>query len=101
LESTTGENGWAQEHVDLFEQIRKGEIPNEGDYGAISTMTSIMGRMATYTGKVLQVGSVPQQQSRLANFDAIDSFDDEAPVEPDSNGKYWIPVPGQDPELVV
>ena len=96
-----GENGWAQEHVDLFELIRKGEIPNEGDYGALSTMTSIMGRMATYTGKVLKWDQCLNSKVALANFDAIDSFDDEAPVEPDSNGKYWIPVPGQDPELVV
>lgn len=41
------EDGWAQEHHDLFAAIRRGERPNEGDYGAYSTLTSIMGRLAT------------------------------------------------------
>ncbi len=48
-----GENGHANEHVDLFKAIRKGEMPNEGDYGATSTMTANMGRMASYSGKKL------------------------------------------------
>ena len=85
----------------MFADIRRGQIPNEGDYGATSTMTSIMGRLATYTGKVLSWDQCINSKVALANFDAIDSFDDEAPVEPGPDGKYWIPVPGQDPELVV
>jgi predicted dehydrogenase len=99
--SPAGENGWAQEHVDLFAQIRKGEIPNEGDYGATSTMTSIMGRMATYTGKLLKWDQCINSKIGLADFDAIDSFDDEAPIKPDEKGRYWIPTPGQDTDLVV
>jgi len=99
--SPAGENGWAQEHVDLFEQIRKGEIPNEGDYGATSTMTSIMGRMATYTGKLLKWDQCLNSNIGLADFDSIDSFDDEAPIKPDEKGRYWIPTPGQDTDLVV
>ncbi len=97
----SGENGWAQEHVDMFAAIRRGEIPNEGDYGATSTMTSIMGRMATYTGKPLKWDQCLNSKIALANFDALDSFDDEAPITPGADGKYWIPTPGQDPELVV
>jgi predicted dehydrogenase len=99
--SPAGENGWAQEHVDLFAQIRKGEIPNEGDYGATSTMTSIMGRMATYTGKLLKWDQCLNSKVGLADFDAIDSFDDEAPIKPDEKGRYWVPQPGQDTDLVV
>ena len=59
----TGKNPWRysgdhigghqQEHHDLFAALRRGEIPNEGDYGAKSTMTSIFGRMATYSGKAV------------------------------------------------
>lgn len=99
--SPAGENGWAQEHVDLFAQIRKGEIPNEGDYGATSTMTSIMGRMATYTGKLLKWDQCLNSKVGLADFDSIDSFDDEAPIKPDEKGHYWVPQPGQDTDLVV
>jgi predicted dehydrogenase len=94
------EDGWAKEHVDLFALIRKGEIPNEGDYGATSTMTSIMGRMATYTGRTLTWDQCFNSKVSLANTDAMSSFKDEAPLQPE-DGKYWIPTPGQDPELIV
>jgi predicted dehydrogenase len=94
------EQGHAKEHFDLFATIRKGEIPNEGDYGAISTMTSIMGRMATYTGKLLKWDDCLNSKVALANYDSIESFKSEPPIKPE-DGKYWIPVPGVDPELVV
>jgi myo-inositol 2-dehydrogenase/D-chiro-inositol 1-dehydrogenase len=95
------ENGHAQEHVNLFASIRKGEIPNEADYGAYSTMTSIMGRMATYTGKTLKWDDCINSKVSLANTDAMDTFSREAPIQPDKDGKYWVPKPGKDPELVV
>ncbi|MBI1900046.1 MAG: Gfo/Idh/MocA family oxidoreductase [Planctomycetia bacterium] len=44
-----------QEHVDLFAAIRNGAPYNEGEYGAMSSMTSILGRMATYSGKVIEM----------------------------------------------
>jgi hypothetical protein len=63
-------------------------------------MTSIMGRMATYTGKVLKWEDCLNSKVSLANTDAMDSFDDEAPLLPE-DGKYWVPTPGLDTELVV
>ena len=42
------------EHDDLFAAIRTSKPYNEGDYGAKSTMTAILGRMATYSGKVVK-----------------------------------------------
>ncbi|MEQ1830360.1 MAG: Gfo/Idh/MocA family oxidoreductase [Pirellula sp.] len=94
------EQGHAKEHVDLFATIRRGEIPNEGDYGALSTMTSIFGRMATYTGKELKWDDCLNSKVALANYDEINSFKSEAPIKPE-DGKYWIPVPGVDTDLVV
>ena len=49
-----GGGGHQQEHHDLFADIRKGIIPNEGEYGALSSMTSILGRMATYSGQEIE-----------------------------------------------
>ncbi len=43
-----------QEHHDMFAALRRGETYNEGDYGAESTMTAILGRMATYSGKIIR-----------------------------------------------
>jgi len=42
------------EHDDLFASIRSGNPLNEGEFGAYSTMTAIMGRMATYSGKTIE-----------------------------------------------
>ncbi len=46
-------NPYQTEHDDLFAAIRSGTPYNEGDYGAMSTMAAIMGRMATYSGKMI------------------------------------------------
>ena len=44
-------NPYQVEHDKLFQSIRNNEVINDVEYGAKSTMTAIMGRMATYTGK--------------------------------------------------
>jgi predicted dehydrogenase len=41
------------EHNELFASIRDGKPINDGDWMAKSTLMAIMGRMATYTGKVI------------------------------------------------
>jgi len=87
--------GHQQEHHDLFEVLRKGERPNEGDYGAYSTMTAIFGRMATYSGQMLNWDDALNSEVALADFDSLGSFDDQAPVQPLDDGSYPVPVPGQ------
>jgi len=104
-----GRDGHQQEHHDLFAVLRKGERPNEGDYGAHSTMTSIFGRMATYSGgftgkgaKVLKYDDALASDIALADFDKLTSFEDEAPVQPNKEAAdkqsekspYVIPMPG-------
>lgn len=42
------------EHDDFFASIRAGKPLNEGQMVAESTMTAILGRMATYTGKLVE-----------------------------------------------
>jgi predicted dehydrogenase len=42
------------EHDALFAAIRGGRPFNEARFGAESTLTAVMGRMATYTGKVIE-----------------------------------------------
>ncbi len=95
------ENGHENEHVDMFAAIRKGEIPNEGDYGATSTMTAIMGRMATYSGKKLSWDDCFNSRVALADFDSLKSYNDPAPVQPLENGKYAIPMPGGDSSKIL
>jgi len=44
-------NGQLQEHIDLIKSIRSGELLNEGQRIAESTLTAIGARIAAYTGR--------------------------------------------------
>ena len=94
FKAEVGTNGWQQEHHDLFADLRKGVIPNEAEYGAKSTMTAILGRLCTYTGKPLKWEDAINSNLALANVDDFTGMNDEAPIKPDDNGKYSIAVPG-------
>jgi predicted dehydrogenase len=48
-----GDDMYQNEHDELFASIRKGTPINNGEYMCQSTLIAIMGRMATYTGKVI------------------------------------------------
>jgi myo-inositol 2-dehydrogenase/D-chiro-inositol 1-dehydrogenase len=87
-------NGHQEEHYDLFAAIRKGDLPNEGEYGAKSTMTSLLGRDATYSGKVVKWEDAFNSSVAVADFDNLRTYDDLAPVVPDESGRYPVPVPG-------
>jgi hypothetical protein len=77
----------------LFASIRNNEVINNADYGAKSTMTAIMGRMATYSGKVIKWEEAIN--SNLALVPDNLNWDSKPPVMPDSAGFYKIPMPGQ------
>jgi len=47
-------NPYEQEHADLIQSIRAGRPLNEGKQVAESTMTAILGRMSTYTGRAIK-----------------------------------------------
>ena len=87
-------NGWQEEHHHLFADISNGARPNEGEYGAMSTMTAIVGRLATYTGKMLKMEAAMKSNVSLADVDNIRSFDDEAPIQPNADGNYRVASPG-------
>lgn len=87
--------GHQQEHHDLFAALRAGELPNETEYGAKSTMTAILGRMATYSGQVVTWEKAMESNQTLADFDSLKSFDQDAPIKPDADGNYDVPVPGK------
>ena len=81
------------EHNKLFKSIRsKGQI-DDTEIGAIATMTAIMGRMATYSGKLIEWEKALNADQKLVpeNID----WDSKPPVTPDKNGYYKIPVPGK------
>jgi predicted dehydrogenase len=99
--SEGGRGGHQQEHHDLFADLRAGKVPNEGDYGAKSTMTAILGRMTTYTGKEITWDTAINSGLSLCNVDELKDMDSKAPVEPDMDGNYPIPKPGTSWESVL
>ena len=52
-ESAKSTDPYVQEHTDLIESIRANKPYNELKQVAESTLTAIMGRMSTYTGKAV------------------------------------------------
>ena len=82
-----------QEHYVLQQAIVKGEKHNEGWYGAISSMTAVLGRMATYSGKVISWDELVEKGQDMCPENI--TWDTVPPVVPDQNGFYPIPVPGR------
>lgn len=100
-EKLNGGNGHQQEHHDLFADLRAGRIPNEAEYGAKSTMTAILGRMASYSGRVIQWDKALQSDLKLADVDNLTAMDNPAPLDPKDDGSYVIPVPGGSTEGIL
>ena len=88
-------NPYQVEHDQLFAAIRKGEVINNTEYGAESTMTAILGRMATYSGQQITWDEAMATDLKLVPDEDTISFDSMPPVIPDEIGNYAIPVPGQ------
>ena len=99
-----GENAWRfksegakdpyqQEHDDLFDAIRNDKPYSEAEYGAKSSMTAIFGRMATYSGKIIEWEDAIN--SKIDLFPKVLAWDAEPPVLPDESGMYHTAVPGK------
>ncbi|MEE2887461.1 MAG: Gfo/Idh/MocA family oxidoreductase [Planctomycetota bacterium] len=86
--------GHQQEQHDLIESLMKGEIYNEGDYGAKSTFTAILGREACYSGKALKWDDLMKRGKDYCPGIDQYTFDSEPPVVRDAKGLYPVPLAG-------
>lgn len=85
-------NPYQVEHDRLFAAIRSGAEHNEAEYGATSTMTSILGRMATYSGKEVDMEkALASETDLMPERLAWDAAPKPAPM---ADGSYPIPTPG-------
>ncbi|SFC60924.1 Predicted dehydrogenase [Parapedobacter composti] len=87
-------NPYQYEHVELFDAISKGEYKcDDVEYGAYSTLTGIIGRLATYSGQVIKWEDALKSDIDLMperfTWDALPK------VLPDENGLYPYAIPGQ------
>jgi len=85
-------NPYEQEHLELQKAIRDDKPHNEAYYGAASSMTGVLGRMATYSGAELKWDDAVQKGPDL--FPQTLAWDADPPAMPDKDGNYPIPVPG-------
>ena len=93
FDKKTENNGYQNEHVELFAAIAKGEYKfADAENGAKSTMTSILGRMATYSGQVVEWDKALNCGLNLQP--AAYTWDTLPKSLPDAEGKYKIAVPG-------
>jgi len=86
-------NPYVQEHVDLIKAIKNNDKLNEGWFGAVGSMTAVLGRMATYSGQVVKwdeaVAKGPQESPERIAWDAPPRH------VPGADGFYPFPIPGQ------
>ncbi|MBC6489716.1 Gfo/Idh/MocA family protein [Flavihumibacter stibioxidans] len=90
----TENNPYQTEHDELFAAIAKGQYKfSDAENGAKSTMTAVLGRMATYSGQVIEwdkaINSGMDIMPRTFAWDAA------PPIVPDADGNYPIAIPGK------
>ncbi len=87
-----GPDGHQIEMDDLFAALAAGKPYNEADASAESTMTAILGRMATYSGQIVKWNEAVGSQLDLAPKNL--AWDAETLVKPGPDGLYACAIPG-------
>ncbi len=85
--------GHQQEQLDLIDAIVANEVYNEGEYGATSTMTAVLGRLAAYNGN--EISYEAALNSKIKTMPESLAWDGKTPSAPNSDGYYAIPTPGK------
>ena len=87
-------NPYQVEHDELFAAVAKGEYKfADAENGAKSTMSALMGRMATYSGKMIKWDEALNSNINL--FPDKLAWDASPKVLPDADGLYPVAVPGK------
>lgn len=87
-----GPDGHQLEMDDLFAALRAGQPYNEGDFGAEASMTAILGRMATYSGRVVRWDEAIQSTLDLSPERL--AWDAQPKPRPGPDGLYPCAIPG-------
>jgi len=88
-------NPYRQEHKDLLDAIWNDTPYNEGYFGAISSMTAILGREASYSGKVVKWDDLVAKGCDYFPKEEV-TWETQPPVLPDETGGYdhAVALPG-------
>jgi len=94
FDRTKENNPYQTEHDELFAALAKGEYKfSDTENGAKSTMTAIMGRMATYSGQILYWDKILNSGINIMPKEF--AWNAMPLVLPDADGNYPIAVPGK------
>ena len=89
-------NAYVLEHVDLYKSMREGKPVNSGYHMVDSTLTTLMGQFACYTGKEVTWDQIAASDYFHAPRPEDCSLDMEPPVKPGPDGIYPLPfTPGK------
>ena len=88
-----GKDPYQQEHDDFFDAIRNDKPYNEAERGALSSMTAILGRMCTNSGK--EIAWEDALKSEVDLMPSEFNWDAKPKVLPDENGIYPFAMPGK------
>ncbi|MGV3561035.1 Gfo/Idh/MocA family protein [Larkinella arboricola] len=87
-------NPYQIEHDELFAAIAKGDYKfQDAENGAKSTLTAIMGRMATYSGKMVKWDEA--LNSNIDLFPEKLAWDAKPKILPNADGFYPVAIPGK------
>ncbi len=86
-------NPYQREHDALFAAIVNGTPHNEAETGAQATMTAILGRMATYSGRTV-TWDEGFRSDKVLGPDAIVDWKTIPRTLPSADGLYNLPQPG-------
>jgi myo-inositol 2-dehydrogenase/D-chiro-inositol 1-dehydrogenase len=86
-------NPYQNEHDELYKAIRENKTLNNGFYGAQSTFTALLGRYATYSGKMVKW----DEALAWDNSELPEKLDFNTPTRfgPDQDGLYPVARPGK------
>jgi predicted dehydrogenase len=90
---------WQAEWDVLLDAIRRDRPHNEAKRAALTNLADIMGRAAVHSGKI-----ITWDEAMASNFQfcpGIDHMTEDTPppIQPDAEGRYPVPIPGQWSEI--
>ncbi|MGA2253267.1 MAG: gfo/Idh/MocA family oxidoreductase [Thermoguttaceae bacterium] len=86
---------WQAEWKDLIEAIRNDRPYNEAERGIKANLAAIMGRAAVHMGRTVTWNEVTKSAFAFAPQADHLKFGGPAPVKPDTQGDYPVPIPGK------
>ncbi|MDA1264343.1 MAG: Gfo/Idh/MocA family oxidoreductase [Planctomycetota bacterium] len=87
-------NPYQNEWEDFVDALRDDKPYDETPYGIRASLVCNMGRMAAHTGQEISFDAALNAEQELAPSVAELTLESDAPVMPDEDGRYPVPMPG-------